>query len=130
EALAAAATAAGKAAPAREPAKPSKNTGLSFTERKRLDDLPALIARLEAEIVKLEEFLAVPDLYSKDPVKFKKGTAALTERQIALQTAEAEWLALIFATRGHQRPVAPPPEDEPPPKPPDGSDGSDTRERV
>ncbi|MFN4153349.1 MAG: ABC-F family ATP-binding cassette domain-containing protein [Paracoccaceae bacterium] len=94
EALAAAAKAAGKAAPAREQAKPSKNTGLSFTERKRLDELPPIIARLEAEIVKLEEFLAVPDLYSKDPVKFKKGTEALTERQIALQTAEAEWLAL------------------------------------
>ncbi|MDR7126517.1 ATP-binding cassette domain-containing protein [Pseudotabrizicola sp. 4114] len=94
EAMAAAAKAASKAAPARDPVKPSKNTGLSFTERKRLDELPAIIARLEAEIVKLEEFLAVPDLYSKDPVKFKKGTEALTERQIALQTAETEWLAL------------------------------------
>ncbi|MDO9638706.1 MAG: ATP-binding cassette domain-containing protein [Pseudotabrizicola sp.] len=94
EAMAAAAKAAAKAAPAREQPKPSKNTGLSFTERKRLDDLPPIIARLEAEIVKLEEFLAVPDLYSKDPVKFKKGTEALTERQIALQSAEAEWLAL------------------------------------
>ena len=94
EAIAAAAKAAGKASPAKEQPKPSKNTGLSFTERKRLDDLPPIIARLEAEIVKLEEFLAVPDLYSKDQVKFKKGTEALTERQIALQAAEAEWLAL------------------------------------
>lgn len=93
EVMAAAAKAA-KSAQAKEPPKPSKNTGLSFTERKRLDELPAIIARLEAEIAKLEEFLAVPDLYSKDPVKFKKGTEALTERQIALQTAEAEWLAL------------------------------------
>ncbi|MDP2082697.1 MAG: ATP-binding cassette domain-containing protein [Pseudotabrizicola sp.] len=93
EALAAAAKAA-KSAPVKDQPKPSKNTGLSFTERKRLDDLPPIIARLEAEIVKLEEFLAVPDLYSKDPVKFKKGTEALTERQIALQAAEAEWLAL------------------------------------
>ncbi|WP_103333516.1 ABC-F family ATP-binding cassette domain-containing protein [Pseudotabrizicola formosa] len=93
EVMAAAAKAA-KAASPKDAPRPSKNTGLSFTERKRLDDLPALIARLEAEIVKLEEFLAVPDLYSKDPVKFKKGTQALTERQIALQDAEAEWLAL------------------------------------
>jgi ATP-binding cassette subfamily F protein uup len=95
EAMAAAAAAAKAAKPvAREPAKPSKTTGLSFTERKRLDDLPGLIARLEAEIAKLEEFLAVPDLYTKDPVKFRKGTEALTERQIALQRAEEEWLAL------------------------------------
>ncbi|MCU0900144.1 MAG: ATP-binding cassette domain-containing protein [Cypionkella sp.] len=95
EAMAAAAAAAKAAKPvAREPAKPSKTTGLSFTERKRLDDLPGLIARLEAEIAELEEFLAVPDLYTKDPVKFRKGTEALTERQIALQRAEEEWLAL------------------------------------
>ena len=94
EAMAAAAKAAKAAAPVREQPKPSKSTGLSFTERKRLDDLPGIIARLEAEIAKLEEFLAVPDLYTKDPVKFKKGTEALTERQIALQAAETEWLAL------------------------------------
>ena len=94
EVMAAAEKAAAKGAPPREQPKPSKNTGLSFTERKRLDDLPALIARLEAEIAKLEAFLAVPDLYSTDPVKFKKGTEALTERQIALQRAEEEWLAL------------------------------------
>ncbi|NEX45041.1 ABC-F family ATP-binding cassette domain-containing protein [Pseudotabrizicola algicola] len=91
---AAASASAAKTAAGREPPRPSKNTGLSFTERKRLDELPAIIARLEAEIAKLEEFLAAPDLYTKDPVKFRKGTEALSERQIALQGAEEEWLAL------------------------------------
>ncbi|MBN2630678.1 MAG: ATP-binding cassette domain-containing protein [Rhodobacteraceae bacterium] len=94
QALAEAAKAAAKAAPAREQPKPSKNTGLSFTERKRLDDLPAIITRLEAEIAKLEAFLAEPELYHKEPAKFRKGTEALTERQLALRAAEAEWLAL------------------------------------
>ncbi|PJF10899.1 ABC-F family ATP-binding cassette domain-containing protein [Pseudorhodobacter sp. MZDSW-24AT] len=94
EVMAAEAKAAKAAAPVKEAPKPPKSAGLSFTERKRLDDLPAIIARLEAEIAKLEEFLAVPDLYRTDPVKFKKGTEALTERQIALQSAEEEWLAL------------------------------------
>lgn len=68
--------------------------GLSFTERHRLEALPGVIDRLGAEIAKLEEFLAQPDLYSKEPVKFAKGTEALVERQKALAEAEEEWLLL------------------------------------
>ncbi|NSX55304.1 ABC-F family ATP-binding cassette domain-containing protein [Parasulfitobacter algicola] len=68
--------------------------GLSFTEKHRLEELPSVIERLEAEIAKLEEFLAAPDLFSKEPVKFQKGTEALVERQAALQAAEEEWLLL------------------------------------
>ncbi len=71
-----------------------KSNGLSFTERKRLDDLPDLIARLESEIGKLSQLLADPDLFSREPVKFRKATEALTERQSALDAAEGEWLAL------------------------------------
>jgi ABC transport system ATP-binding/permease protein len=71
-----------------------KAGGLSFTERKRLDDLPVLIARLEAEIAKLHTLMADPDLFSREPVKFRKATEALTERQTALEAAEAEWLDL------------------------------------
>ncbi|KAA2316834.1 ABC transporter ATP-binding protein [Pseudooceanicola sediminis] len=88
-----------KAAP-RAPAQPSKDSGkgkksgLSFTERHRLEELPAVIEKLEAEIAKLEEFLAQPDLYQKEPVKFSKGTEALTARQADLSRAEAEWMQL------------------------------------
>ena len=67
---------------------------MSFTERKRLDDLPELIARLESEIGKLSELLADPDLFTREPVKFRKATEALAERQAALEAAEAEWLDL------------------------------------
>jgi ATP-binding cassette subfamily F protein uup len=90
------------AAPAvREPAaakpaetvKPAKS-GLNFTEKHRLEALPAIIERLEAEIGKLSEFLAVPDLYQTAPAKFQKATEALTERQAALNAAEEEWLML------------------------------------
>lgn len=68
--------------------------GLSFTERKRLDDLPGVMERLEAEIAKLTEFLSDPDLFQKEPVKFQKATEALTERQAALAQAEEDWLDL------------------------------------
>ena len=47
-----------------------------------------------AEITKLEEYLSVPDLYQQAPVKFQKASAALVERQQALQIAEDDWLTL------------------------------------
>jgi ATP-binding cassette subfamily F protein uup len=68
--------------------------GLSFTERHRLAELPGVIDRLGAEIAKLEDFLAQPDLYTKEPAKFAKGTEALVERQTALAEAEEEWMTL------------------------------------
>ena len=71
-----------------------RSKGLSFTERKRFDDLPAIIARLEAEIAKLTEFLSAPDLFTREPAKFAKASAGLAERQEALARAEEEWLEL------------------------------------
>jgi ATP-binding cassette subfamily F protein uup len=80
--------------PAPAAAPKADRKGLSFTEKKRLDDLPAVMERLEAEIAKLTEYLSAPDLFTKEPVKFRKATEALTERQVALAQAEEEWLAL------------------------------------
>jgi len=82
-------------ATAPKPAAAPSGAGLSFTEKHRLKALPGVIDRLGAEIAKLEEFLAQPDLYSKEPLKFKKGTEALVERQQALADAEEEWLVLM-----------------------------------
>lgn len=70
------------------------SSGLSFTEKHRLEALPAVMERLEAEIAKLEEFMADPELFTKEPVKFQKATEALVERQKALAEAEEEWLML------------------------------------
>ncbi len=69
-------------------------TGLSFTQKHRLEALPAEIARFEAEIAKLEEYLSVPDLFTEHPMKFAKASDALTERHMALSDAEEEWMAL------------------------------------
>ncbi|MCI2393342.1 ATP-binding cassette domain-containing protein [Aliiroseovarius sediminis] len=68
--------------------------GLSFTEQHRLDALPTEMDRLSAEIAKLEEFLMDPDLFTKEPVKFKKASEGLAKRQQALAAAEDEWLML------------------------------------
>ena len=70
------------------------NAGLSFTEKHRLEALPAEIDRLTAEIGKLEELLADPELFSSAPVKFQKASDALVARQQALAAAEDEWLML------------------------------------
>ena len=83
------------AAPAPKPqAEAKKTAGLSFTERKRLDELPDVIAKLEREIAKLGELLAAPDLFTAEPVKFRKATEMMSDRQEALSAAEEEWLLL------------------------------------
>ncbi len=76
--------------------KQSENSkaGLSFTEKHRLEALPAEMERLEAEIVKLQELMSDPDLFTENPVKFQKATDALIERQARLDEAEEEWLIL------------------------------------
>ncbi|ATI41443.1 elongation factor 3 [Pacificitalea manganoxidans] len=79
--------------PAETPvAAPAK--GLSFTEKHRLEELPGVIERLGAEIAKLEQLMADPELFSREPVKFRKATEALSARQAALAEAEDEWLEL------------------------------------
>ena len=84
-----------KGSKAPDPVKPAtKADGLTFTERKRLEALPALIEKLEAEIGKLSDFLSDPAMFTKEPVKFRKGGEALSERQAQLAAFEEEWMAL------------------------------------
>ena len=83
-----------KAKPKIKQSRPAEKQGLTFTERHRLETLPEEIEKLEAEIAKLEEYLSAPDLYQQAPLKFQKASAALVERQTALQSAEDEWLRL------------------------------------
>ncbi len=82
--------------------KPSsaKKSGLSFTEKHRLEELPAVIERLEAEIGKLQDLLSDAELFTREPVKFNKATEALNERQEKLSQAEEEWLDLAARAEG------------------------------
>ncbi|MEQ3626099.1 MAG: ATP-binding cassette domain-containing protein [Celeribacter sp.] len=85
----------GKSAPTpAAAAKPASTKGLSFTEKHRLEELPGVIDQLGAEIAKLEQLMADPELFSREPVKFRKATEALGARQAALAAAEDEWLQL------------------------------------
>jgi ATP-binding cassette subfamily F protein uup len=68
--------------------------GLSFTEKHRLEALPAEIERLGAEITKLEELLGDPALFTEQPAKFQKASDALVQRHEKLSDAEEEWLML------------------------------------
>ena len=68
--------------------------GLSFTEKHRLEVLPGIIEKLEAEIGKLSDFLSDPALFQTAPDKFRRASEGLAERQAALAAAEEEWLML------------------------------------
>ena len=83
-----------KSGAGKDAAQKPADAGLSFVEKHRLEELPAVMERLEAEIAKLVEFLSDPDLFTDHPVKFQKGTDALIERQSVLDAAEEEWLLL------------------------------------
>ena len=49
---------------------------------------------------KLGELLGDPELYSREPVKFRKATEALALRQEKLSAAEEEWLLLEEKAEG------------------------------
>lgn len=87
-------------APQLKPEVKKADSGLTFTEKKRLEALPGVMERLETEIARLTEFLAQPDLYEKEPVKFRKASEGLAERQAALAGAEEEWLMLAEKDEG------------------------------
>lgn len=77
-----------------KPVETSARAKLSYTEKHRLEALPGEIERLEAEIGKLEVLLSDAELFTREPVKFRKATEALVERQEKLSAAEEEWLEL------------------------------------
>ncbi len=68
--------------------------GLTFTEKNRLETLPDLIEKLEAEIGRLSDILSDPDLFLRDPGVFRRTTEAVAKCQSQLSAAEADWMAL------------------------------------
>ncbi len=73
---------------------PRRSSRLGYKQLRRLEELPEAISKLEAEIAQVEELLADPELFARDPAKFHAATTALAERQATLAAAEEEWLEL------------------------------------
>jgi ATP-binding cassette subfamily F protein uup len=67
---------------------------LSFNEQHDLKTLPKRMSEMEAKIAKVQEILADPELYSRDPARFQKAMDALTQLQAELHAAEERWLEL------------------------------------
>lgn len=82
-----------KAAPTPKP-KAEPKAKLSFSQSARLKNLPAEIEDLSTKIKALETKLADPNLYTSDPERFAKVSAAHGTLKSALDAAELEWLEL------------------------------------
>ncbi|MDB5415200.1 MAG: elongation factor 3 [Rubritepida sp.] len=67
---------------------------LTFKDQHALNTLPATMEKLQKEIDVLQNWLADPGLYTRDPKGYEQRTAALAERHAALEAAGEEWLRL------------------------------------
>ncbi len=67
---------------------------MNFNDRRALDLLPARIAALETRITELNAVLADPDLYRRDPARFRDTTDALVVTRDELAAAEDPWRRL------------------------------------
>ena len=78
---------------AASPAAPARRK-LGFNEQHDLKSLPGKIEDLEAKIARVQEIVADPDLYARDPARFQKAMEAMTALQADLHAAEERWLEL------------------------------------
>ena len=87
---------AGKNAAGKTEQKPRSSSAgkLSYKEQRELAELPEKIEKLEAAIAQLQDKLADPGFYQRDPDGFQKATDELTRAQQALDKAETRWLEL------------------------------------
>ncbi|MEI9929523.1 MAG: ATP-binding cassette domain-containing protein [Rhizomicrobium sp.] len=77
---------------AKEPAQQKRK--LSFKDKHALETLPGEIAKLEMQIAQLQNDLADPSLYARDPKKFAALSAKLTDAQTSLSDGEDRWIEL------------------------------------
>ena len=75
-------------------AAPKAASKLSFKQKFALENLPKQMEATTAEIGKLEQRLADPQLYAKDPAGFQKIAGTLDDARAKLASMEEEWLEL------------------------------------
>ncbi|MDE2343132.1 MAG: ABC transporter ATP-binding protein, partial [Betaproteobacteria bacterium] len=85
--------------PVQAPVTPARPK-ISFKEQHELKQLNNDIAKMQTQMGKLDEILATPDLYTKDPKKFAQATAALAELHANLEKSEERWLELEMLKEG------------------------------
>jgi len=83
---------AGSKAEQAAPKGPAKK--LSFKQKFALDSLPKKIESVTASISRLENNIADPSFYERDPASFQKTIAALDKERTTLAALEEEWLEL------------------------------------
>ncbi len=83
------------AAPAANGGAPKRK--LSFKDKHALETLPKTIESLQAEINRLEDVLADPNLFATNASRFRISSQALAETQNKLAAAEEQWLELEMA---------------------------------
>ncbi|MBS8261091.1 ATP-binding cassette domain-containing protein [Roseibium polysiphoniae] len=81
-------------------AKPAAKSKLSFTQQHLLKTLPNTIAKLEAKLEQLQLEMNDPQLYVKNPDKFAKISAQISDLATEKDTAEEQWLELEMLNEG------------------------------
>ena len=76
---------------------------LGYKRERALAELPGKIEALHAEIARLHQALADPDLYRREPASFAANTNRLSAAQAELDAAETEWLELEMLREELQR---------------------------
>ncbi|HET7655449.1 MAG TPA: ABC transporter ATP-binding protein, partial [Luteimonas sp.] len=79
---------------------PPPKRKLSYKDQRELDQLPARIEQLEAELAALTEAMHDPAFYQQDGAAITAHTQRLTDTQAALDTAYARWEALESQGQG------------------------------
>ncbi|NVK32864.1 MAG: ATP-binding cassette domain-containing protein [Rhodobacteraceae bacterium] len=74
--------------------KPKAKAKLSFTQQHLLKTLPQTISNIEAKLEKLQLEMNDPQLYAKNPNKFAKLTAEISDLATEKDKAEEQWLEL------------------------------------
>ncbi len=91
----AAAKSAARPEAAPQPAEPAKQKRkLSFKEKHALETLPGEMDKLTAGIARLQQQMADPGFYGRDPAGFDKAAGELQAMQERLAAAEVQWLEL------------------------------------
>ncbi|MET3661531.1 ABC-F family ATP-binding cassette domain-containing protein [Aquamicrobium ahrensii] len=81
------------AAKTQEPTKTASKK-LSYKQKFALENLPKKIGTVTEAINRLEDQIADPGFYDRDPIGFQKTIAALDKERAALAAMEEEWLEL------------------------------------